>query len=185
MLSILKHHQPLIISSLLLIAGLSSCTAPKAKSSLAEYGPVFETIMITDMGAFRGFSLGDKLDSIQAKEKAKLIEADDLYLYYQSKIDDTTGTYNISYTFDEMGLNEIQSDIFLTNADQADGVFNTFKTYFDEHYGSSESHMGFNVWTVRSDKYGVIRINLSDESDTFITDKPPGKISLWIYPDKE
>lgn len=184
--SSIKHQQqPLIIILLLLVMGLNSCTTPKPQSKLSEYGPVFENIMRTDIGAFRGFSLGDKLDSVQAKEVAKLTEVDENYLYYESKIDDTTGSYNISYTFDERGLNEIQSDIFLNNINNSEAVFNSFKTYFDKYYGSSETHMGFTVWTVKSEKYGEIRINLSDESADLTTDKAPGKISLWIYPDKE
>ena len=185
MLTFRKHHHQFVISFLLLIIGLSSCSTPKSQSKLAQYGSVFEKVMITDIGAFRGFSLGDRLDSVQAKETAKLIEADEGYLYYEAKIDDTTGSYNISYSFDEVGLNEIQSDIFINNTQDAESAYTQFKNYFEKYYGSSESHMGFNVWTVMSEKYGKIRINLSNESADFTTDKAPGKISLWIYPDKE
>ena len=178
-----KYWQQLTIILLILLIGISSCTTSRSK--LAEYGPEFETIMITDVAAFRGFNLGDKLDSVKSTETAKLTETDDNYLYYESKIDDTTGTYNISYTFDEMGLNEIQSNIFINNIDRTDAVFDHFKNYFDKHYGPGETHGGYNVWTIRSEKYDVIRINLSDESADLTTDKAPGKISLWIYPDKE
>jgi len=181
-----KQTQQLTIAFMILAIAISSCTTePKSQSKLAEYGSVFENIMITDTGAFRGFSLGDNLDSVKAKEMAKLTEADDGYLYYEAKINDTTGSYNISYSFDEKGLSEIQSDIFINNIDNAETIYNQFKSYFDKYYGSSESHMGFNVWTVKSEKYGKIRINLSNESTDFTTDKAPGKISLWIYPDKE
>ena len=40
------------------------------------------------------------------------------------------------------------------------------------------------VWTVKSEKYGDVRINLSDESADFTIPGSPGKIALWIYPDK-
>ena len=179
-----KHTKLLVI---LLLITLGSCTndAPVSKSKLSAYGPVFEKVMVTENGAFRGFSLGDPLDSIQAKETAKLTEADDGYLYYESKLDDTTGSFNISYSFDETGLSEIQSDIYVNDINDADVIFDQFKNYFDKHYGSSESHMGFTVWTVKSEKYGEIRVNLSNESADFTTAKPPGKVSLWIYPDKD
>lgn len=180
-----KQQHPLLFSLLGIIMGIYSCTPSKPKSKLAEYGPVLEKVMVNDMGTFRGFNLGDKLDSVQAKETVKLTEADEDYLYYEAKIDDTTGTYSISYTFDEMGLNEIQSDIYINNANNTDTVFDQFKNYFDKHYGPGETHGGFNVWTVKSEKYGEVRINLSDESSSLTTDKAPGKISLWIYPDKE
>ncbi len=179
-----RNQQQFPIIFLVLLVGFSSCSNPKKKPTLAIYGNVFETVMRTDDGAFRGFSLGDKIDSVQARESGKPVETDAGYLYYEYKLD-SANSYNITYTFDEMGLSEIQSDIFITNADKTDEIFNHFKTYFDQHYGASESHMGLTVWTIRSEKYGEVRINLSNESADFTTNKAPGKISLWIYPDKE
>jgi hypothetical protein len=179
-----QHPKQLFISSLLVLMGAYSCGPSKPGSNLAEYGPVFSTIMLTDAGTLRGFNLGDKLDTVKSQEIAELTEADDAYLYYEAEID-TTGTYNLSYTFDENGLSEMQSDIFINNADHTDAVFNQFKNYFDKHYGPGESHNGFDVWTIPSEKYGKVRINLSDDSGSLTTDKAPGKISLWIYPDKE
>jgi hypothetical protein len=160
----------------------SSCTKPKSK--LAAYGPVFESVMISDTSVFRGINLGDKIASIQKKELATPTESDSAFLYYEYPLD-STGSFNITYNFDEEGLNEIQSDIFINNPDKADEIFLKFKTYFDEHYGESESHQGFTVWSVKSQKFGDVKLNLSDESADFTTANAPGKISLWIYPDKE
>jgi len=159
-----------------------SCTHPKSK--VAEYGPVIENVMRSDVGVFRGFGLGENLDSIMKKESEKPIEIDSDYLYYEYKLA-TAGSFNITYNFDERGLSEIQSDIFITNADEADQVFGTFKTYFDQHYGASRMEMGFTVWSVKSEKYGDVKINLSNETTDFTADKAPGKISLWVYPDKD
>ncbi|MEO6903168.1 MAG: hypothetical protein ABI315_08440 [Bacteroidia bacterium] len=164
------------------ILAISSCT--KQKSKLAEYGSTVEKIMRSETGAFRGYNLGDQLDSVKAKETATPVEIDEGYLYYEYKIDDTTGSYSISYNFDETGLNEIQSDIFINNADNADKLYDSFKSYFDAHYGESEVNMGYNIWTVKSEKYGDVKINLSDESADLTVDKSPSKISIWIYPDK-
>ena len=167
----------------LLLLTIASCNK-SSKSKLTEYGPVLENIVRSDMGAFRGFNLGDMVDSVKHHEAAQPVEADDGYLYYEYKVDDTTGSYNITYTFDEKGLNEIQSDIFITNSANTDKIFNSFKTYFDDHYGASELDMGYNVWTVKSQKFGDVKINLSDESTSLTTDHAPGKVSIWIYPDK-
>lgn len=155
------------------------------------YGPVFSAVMRTDNGIFRGLNLGDKFELVQSTEAGKSIESDSSYLYYENKIDTTDqpssniGSFNITYNFDETGLSEIQSDIFIKNADKADEVFSKFKSYFDHLYGESESHKGFNVWSVKSEKYNNVRITLSDESSNFSVDKAPAKISLWIYPDKD
>lgn len=178
-----KSSLKFTIGIFLITIFLFSCSTPKSK--LTEYGPVFENVMRSDTGAFRGLSLGEKLDSVKAKETAQPTEVDDNYLYYEYKLNDSIGSYNITYDFDESGLNEIQSDIFITNPANTDNVFAGFKKFFIQHYGEVEDHMGFAVWTVKSEKYGTVRINLSDESSDFTVANSPGKISLWIYPDKD
>lgn len=182
-MSFLKHQATPFIVTCFLIVAVCSCKT-STKSKLAEYHPVLEKVIRSETGAFRGFNLGDGIDSVKRNEPEQPVEADQGYLYYEYKIDDTIGSYSISYNFDEKGLNEIQSDIFITNANNTEQVFNAFKSYFDEHYGSSELDMGYNVWTVKSQKYGDVKINLSDESASLTTDHAPGKISVWIYPDK-
>lgn len=181
MLSFKIQKSKIAISFLLLGCIISSCNEPK--SNLAEYGPVFEKVMISDTSVFRGFNLGDSLNFVQSKETNKPVEVDKEYLYYEYKLD-SEGSFNIAYNFDELGLNEIHSDIFINDADNADEVFNKFKTYFDAHFGTSQAQMGFTIWSVKSEKYGEVIINLSNESTDFRIDKAPGKISLWIYPDK-
>jgi len=176
-----SYPQKTAIVSLLLILLVFSCTAPKSK--LAQYGPDLEGVMLSDIGAFRGFNFGDSLGLIKVKEIGKPIEIDKDYLYYEYKLN-KSGSFNITYNFDERGLNEIHSDIFINNADDGDAVFNNFKAYFNQHYGDNQTQMGFIVWSVKSEKYGEIKINLSDESADFTTDKAPAKISIWIYPDK-
>lgn len=173
----LKNYFVLAVLPVLFI--ISSCS--NSKSELKEFGPVFKSVVLSDEGIFRGFSLGDAQVEIQNKEIAKPIEADSGYLYYEYKLD-TTGSFNITYNFDEKGLNEVQSDIFINRSEEAEAIFNKFKAYFDEHYGESETQMGFNVWSVKSDKYDEIKISISNESSDFTTNQAPGKISIWIYP---
>ena len=164
------------------IAFINSCSTKE--SALAKYGPELEGVMRSDLGTFRGFDLGTKMDTISAKEAGNASEADEGYLYYEFKLADSN-SYNISYNFDEKGLNEIQSDIYIKNPENTEKVFNSFKSYFDDHFGKNETHQGFTVWTVKSDKYGDVRINLSDESADLTIPRSPGKIALWIYPDNE
>jgi hypothetical protein len=160
------------------------CSCSKSKSDLKKYGPELQSVMRDDLGTFRGFNLGQSMDTILAKEIGTPAEADDSYLYYEFKLKDSN-SFNISYNFDEKGLREIQSDIYIHDPQNTERVINAFKTYFDDHFGESELHQGFNVWTVRSEKYEKVRINLSDESGGLTVSNAPGKISLWIYPDTE
>lgn len=179
-----NHKNLFPICALLLILFSSSCKDEKKKDPLKKYGPFVKAVMRIDTGAFRGFNFGEKMDSVLAKESAKATEADENYLYYEYRID-TIGSYNVAYDFDEKGLSEIQSYVFINNINKVDSVFNDFKTYFDNHFGKDETQMGYNVWTVKSEIYGNVSINLSDESADFTADKTPGKLSISIYPSKD
>lgn len=178
-----RYRTSKIITSITLVLFLVSA-CKQDKSSLAEYGPIFENVVRSDEGIFRGFNLGDSIKTVTSKELQKPIEEDKDYLYYEYKID-TSITFDVRYTFDERGLNEIESDIFIVNnMNLAEETFNKFKKYLDEHYGESESQGGYNVWTVKSEKYGEVMIDLSSELPAFNTKNNIGKISLWIYTDK-
>jgi hypothetical protein len=162
---------------------VSSCKQP-VKSPLAEYGTIFENVVRFDEDLFRGFNLGDSVSTVTAKELGKPKEQDENYLYYEYPVDSST-TYSVKYSFDERGLNEIESDIFITNnTNLTEETFNKFKSYFDNHYGESQTEGGYNVWTVKSEKYGDVRIDLSNEFPAFNDKNAKGKISLWIYTDK-
>ncbi|MDF2437824.1 MAG: hypothetical protein K0Q95_2200 [Bacteroidota bacterium] len=175
-----KYLFPLTLTILVLV---SSCTK-KEKDPLEKYGPFVQTVMRIDSGAFRGINFGESITSVIAKEGANTTEADTNYLYYEFSID-TMGTFDVTYDFDNGGLAEVQSFVFIKNLNQVDSVFDSFKAYFNDHYGAGDTQMGYNVWTVKSEKYGDININLSDESADFTADKTPGKISISIYPSKE
>jgi hypothetical protein len=170
--------------SFITILMVSFISCEKVKEPLKKYGPFVEKVLLKDDGAFRGFNFGEKIDTVKAREVSQPAETDEGYLYYEYKIDDV-GSFNITYDFDEKGLNEIQSDIYVNNGMQTDSVFNTFRKYFDDHFGKDEVDMGYNVWSVKSETFGNIKINLSDESADLTAGKTPGKIAIWIYPDKE
>lgn len=178
-----KNLKYIFALAILLIVLLPACTK-KEKDPLAKYGTFVEKVMKTDTGAFRGFNFGDKIEKVIAGEGPKTTEADTNYLYYEFKVD-TLGSFDVTYDFDEGGLSEIQSYVYIKNINRTDSVFEAFKSYFNDHFGRDETQMGYNVWTVKSEKYGDININLSDESADFTADQTPGKLSISIYPDKD
>lgn len=140
-------------------------------------------ILGSNDGVFRGVNLGDSIVTVWRKETLKPIETDSGYLYYEYLLLDTIGSYNITYNFDEQGLYEIQSYIFINDAANTEMVLNGLKKHFDKYYASTQADMGFNAWSVKSDKVGAVKINLSDESNDFTIENAPGKLSLWIYKD--
>jgi len=163
---------------------MSSCKQ-NTDSVATKYEYVFENVIRSDKGLFRGSNLGDSVTAILAKEPGKPREEEKNYLYYEYKID-SAATFNVRYTFDERGLNEIESDIFIANdTNLAEETFNKFKKYLDDHYGESETERGYNVWSVKSEKYGDVMIDLNNELPAFNSKNAIGKISLWIYTDKQ
>jgi hypothetical protein len=181
MFSVSKYTLRSAVPAVLLALLAVSCSEPESK--LAKYGPEVEGVIHNDSGAFRGINLGDKMDAVQKKELGPASEADEGYLYYEYKLD--SNSYNVSYNFDENGLNEIQSDIYIKDPSNTEKVFNAFKSYFDDHFGSSETHGGYTVWSVKSEKFGDVKINLSDESADLTVPNSPGKLAIWIYPNQE
>ena len=177
-----NKHSPFFIGILILMVGVFSCKTEKGP--LDKYGPFVKNVIANETGAFRGFNLGTQPDTVLAKEVSKPTETDDGYLYYEYPVD-SVGSYNLTYTFEEGGLDEIQSEIFIKDASQTDVVFDLFKNYFDDHYGSSEVDMGYTIWTVKSEKFGDVRVGLIDKSSDLTTDHAPGKLLVTIYTDKD
>jgi hypothetical protein len=169
--------QPLAFAVIAMLA-IVSCSEPESK--FAKYGTVVEAVILTDDGAFRGINLGDKMDSVQLKEAGPATEADDGYLYYEYKLD-SSNAFDVAYTFDEKGLAQIQSEITINDPANTERIFNSFKLYFDDHFGKSANHQGYTVWSVRSEKFGDVKINLSDESAEMTVPNSPGKLDIWIY----
>jgi hypothetical protein len=166
--------------ALTMILAVSSCTQETPKS--VNYASIPELVTLGDAGVFRGFNLGDSLNTVLRKETKKPIEVDSGYLYYEYAILDTVGSFNITYNFDEDGgLNEIQSNIFIMKSSETEIVLNQFKTYFDKYFGPSRTEMGYDVWSVKSAKYGEVKINLNDESSDFTID---GSIQMIPIPKK-
>jgi hypothetical protein len=181
MLSLKKHQEANTLLIVLFIVFASACSTTESK--LKKYGSTVTAVILSDSGVFRGVHLGEKLDSVMMRESIKPQESDENYLYYEYKLD-SANSFNISYNFNEAGLNEIQSDIYIHNPNQTETVFDAFKLFFDDHYGNSENHGGYTVWTIKSSTHGIVRINLSDESADFTVPNSPGKLSIWIYPDQ-
>lgn len=160
---------------LLLAFLLFSCERAE-KSDFSAYGENMEKIMRTSQGIFRGLSLGMDLKNVKSIEKTGLIEEDSGYLYYEIPLD-RNSSFNLSYDFDEKGLKEIQSDVFLKDEIQFNDLLNNIRMYFDNKYGKAEIDNGFWVWAKKTEKEGNIKITLTDESDDFQFNK----LSLAVY----
>lgn len=165
-----------------LIVAITSCS--NKPSETADLKTVPSIVMGSNEGLFRGFNLGDSLTVVRAKETQAPLEVDSGYLYYEYELPDSLGSFNITYNFDEKGLYEIQTNVFVTSASNTESILSSLRDSFDKFYGdSNQSDMGYSIWSVKSSKFGEVKINLSDESGDFASDNAQGKISLWFYKD--
>lgn len=167
--------------AILLTAVVTFYSCSETTTKKTDPAAIPELVLASNEGLFRTMNLGDDINTVLKKETAKPLEVDSAYLYYEYALPDSVGSFNVTYNFDEKGLFEIQSLIFINNAEATEEVQNKFKSYFDNYYGSSQTEMGFNIWSVKSEKFGQVKINLTDESSDFTIDNAPGKLSLWIY----
>ena len=104
---LLKKTAWLFIPMLLTLA---SCS--ESKTNLTQYGDVFNAVMLNDIGVFRGANIGDSKEAIKELENDDPVEQDSVNLNYKYSVDSTIN-FNISYNFDENGLKEIQTEIYV------------------------------------------------------------------------
>jgi hypothetical protein len=160
----------------LLLCLLIACHC--GKSTLGKYGETFEAIMKSDTSIFRGVNMRMTGDDIKTMEINGLMEEDSNdgihYLFYELKADSNT-SYTVAYSCPNNKLNNIETDVYLLNEPQAADLFNSFKTYFDNKYGTSQKSGDFLLWSALTSS-GKIRVELADESPTY----KRGKLTLII-----
>jgi hypothetical protein len=178
----LKKHLSFFIVPALALSFLFACNSDKDNGSPAE--ALVKEVMKSDSGVFRGFALGENIEHVSRSEPGTPQEADELFLFYKYKGADSS-SYTIEYDFNELGLKEINCEISVADAIQADSVMNRLNDHFTRLYGPSDEHAGYIVWTVNSSVYGTVRINLNDESTDVAVPGTSGKVAIWIYPDTE
>ena len=168
----MKHH--FWIFTLVSLAAFSSCSNEKP---LADYGKKFAEIMRSTEGMFRGIELGKNIKEIRAKETPnKPKDEDGNYLYYEFP-GDTGELYTIEYNFDERGLNEVRMDAYFVSSAEAHNLYDNFKSYYKEKYGTTEEFYGFAAWAFKTKEGKKIQLELDDESAEY----RQGKFSLVLY----
>ncbi len=131
---------------------------------VSKHGQIVEMIVQNDSGLFRGIELGVTKQELKAKERAKLAEGQDDYLLYEVTLD--SNNYSIIiYSFDAIGLKEINVSIYVTDEDELDDTENNFKNYFTNKYGVSTTSKGFTTWKVQSTNTMNAALNMGQEID--------------------
>ena len=98
-------------------------------------------------GDFRGIRLGDKPKLIKRKEESSSVYSmpDELIYRFESNEADSTW-YEISYNFNEDGLNHISLDVFPQSDELKEHLLADFESYYNERYGISKRNPSSQEW---------------------------------------
>jgi hypothetical protein len=107
-----------------------------------------ETILQPSKGGdFRGVRLGDKPKLIKRKEDSSSVYSmpDELIYRFEPNEADSTW-YEISYSFNEDGLNHISLDVYPQSADLKEHLFADFEAYYNQRFGNSKKGAAHHEW---------------------------------------
>jgi hypothetical protein len=98
-------------------------------------------------GDFRGVRLGDKPKIIKRQEESSSVYSmpDELIYRFEPNEADSTW-YEISYNFNEDGLNHISLDVYPQSDELKDHLFTDFEAYYNQRYGASKKGATHQEW---------------------------------------
>ncbi len=155
---------------------VASCNSEKKQTMLGNYSDLLAALFQSDEGLFRGIELGMTQADVKTHLDPKKIteEAAD-YLLIEDSLSNNRH-YTFDCTFDEKGLREIRTDVFLYDQENADSLFAEVKNYFTKKYGApAQARDGF-FWLVDHPKRPA-KIALVDETDFYMY----GKLSITFF----
>jgi len=107
-----------------------------------------ETIIQPDKGGdFRGIRLGDKPRLIKRTEESSSVYSmpDEIIYRFEPNEADSTW-YEISYSFNEDGLNHISLDVFPQSHDLKEHMYTAFTAYYTQRYGQGKRSGNHEEW---------------------------------------
>jgi len=107
-----------------------------------------ESILQPDKGGdFRGIHLGDAPKLIKREEEASSVYSmpDELIYRFNSQETDSTW-YEISYNFNQDGLNHISLDVFPDGDELKERLYSDFVSYYNQRYGECKTFQNRSEW---------------------------------------
>jgi hypothetical protein len=134
-----------------------------------------DEILIEESGFFRGYKLGWSTDSVLTKESwTPVLSNDSVIEYHQSVIIMEDSLPLDAYlAFDELGLFEVQVDVFTDGDSLSKGIIETWSKKLTESFGEPEDLVTARRWTTMSASNNLVEITLSldrtPQSEPFIS----------------
>jgi hypothetical protein len=145
-----------LVPALLLSMFISACQSAQAPVNA-------ETILLPERGGdFRGIRLGDHPRAIKRNEQATSVYSmpDELiYRFEPNEVDSTW--YEISYSFNDAGLNNIHLDVYPENGDLKQHLMNDFANYYNQRYGAGKNAGDHQQWRGLTSQGRYVTVTLS------------------------
>ena len=112
-------------------------------------------------GDFRGIRLGDKPKIIKRQEETSSVYSmpDELIYRFEANEADSTW-YEISYSFNEDGLNHIGLDVYPQSDELRGSLFVDFISYYDQRYGSNKTNSSRHEWRGLTEQGHYVTVSL-------------------------
>ena len=116
-------------------------------------------------GDFRGVQIGDEWIEVAAREEQNVVYSmpDELICRVPLDMKDST-FYEISYNFNEGELYNIELGFFPSDSTQVSELYQLFKAFYDEKYGSTSESNGYTAWYTTSSQGLDLEISMANES---------------------
>ncbi len=150
----MKKH----LSLLLLLASLASC-----RNNLDQYGEVFQTVMKSEDGVFRGLNINDNRQQVESEESKAADAFTENMLLYEIAINETA-MLTIRYGFEGGKLFEIGADAEFEKQEDGIALIDAFKKYYTTKLGPAQTAAGFVTWKGNVDGQDI-RIEMTDEAE--------------------
>ncbi len=168
------------LSTLILFSCSNNSTELKqeAKRIFPDYHYALDTIIKSPQGIVAGVELGQARKMILLEQVKNAVDQDKEGLVYEQKIDSLT-KYNITYTFDNDTISEIEILINCVSRDEGDRILNDLKNYYGKKYTAPVMDKGYFVFNCFDSHKKNFTITLTDNGGT-----SNSVIDILIYREK-
>jgi len=164
---------------------ISSCSnhpatkeTPAVNRIFPEYHYALDSVIKSKDGILSGIELGQSKKLIPSREIIQAIEKDGSHITFEQRID-SVSKYNITYSFENDTITEIEVLITSQNSDEGDKILGDLKKYYQQKYTAPIMDKGYFVFNCFDSKKRNFTITLTDNSGA-----SNSVIDMFVYREK-
>lgn len=133
--------------------------------------------LVTDSGLLRNINISANIKEVKLSEQESPIDEQEGYLYYEYPLS-KNNKYTLTYSFDDKGLYEIQSDIFINDTNTITTEFRNLQAAMENKFGAPiEKHSNISIWLLNTDESDEVEIVLKNAT----SEQKTGTIAISVY----